>query len=92
MATGISSGDWRLIHNTVIPNADRPEYELFDRRADPLNLQNIAAEHADIVEQMKQELEEWRESALAARLSAVDSTADMTPQEIEKLKSLGYLQ
>jgi len=92
LATAISSGEWRLIHNTVIPNADRPEYELFDRRADPLNLQNIAAEHADVVERMKQELEQWRESAVAAKLSAEDSTADMTPQEIEKLKSLGYLQ
>jgi arylsulfatase A-like enzyme len=92
VATAISSGDWRLIHHTVIPNADRPEYELFNRRADPLNLENMAGEKPDVVERMKKELNGWRESAVAARLSAEDSTADMTPQEIERLKSLGYLQ
>lgn len=92
LATAISSSEWRLIHNTVIPNEDRPEYELFDRRTDPLDLKNVADEHADIVERMKKELEQWRESAVTAKLSAEDSTADMTPQEIEKLKSLGYLQ
>jgi arylsulfatase A-like enzyme len=92
VATAISSGDWRLIHNTVIPNADRPEYELFNRRADPLDRQNLAGENPDVVERMKKELDAWRKSAVEAKLSAEDSTVDMTPQEIERLKGLGYLQ
>ena len=91
-ATALISGEWRLIHNSFIPAKDRPEYELFNHRQDPLNLQNVAEEHSEIVERLKNELSKWREAAVSAMLEEENSTEGMTPQEIERLKSLGYVQ
>ncbi len=44
---------WKLVHNVERPEGDgRPEIELFDREADPLEQANVAAAHPEIVEQM----------------------------------------
>ncbi len=92
-ATALLSGEWRLIHNTFIPEGDgRPEYELFHYAEDPLNLKNLAAERPEIVTRLQAELAEWRESVKAGQLSRDNSTEGMSPAEIERLKSLGYLQ
>ena len=92
-ATGLLSGEWRLIHNTFIPEDDeRPEYELFNHEQDPLNLENLAADRPDIVEQLKAELADWRESVKSSQLSRENPTEDMSPEEVERLKSLGYVQ
>ena len=96
-ATAFVSGEWRLIHNTFIPQDDipeyqRPEYELFQNDEDPLNLRNVAADHPDVVEKLKQELASWREAADAAKLSKEAATEGLSPAEIQRLKSLGYVQ
>ncbi len=92
-ATALLDGDWRLIDNTFIPKGqERPEYELFNYRQDPLNLKNVADDHPDIVERLKVELADWRESVKKSQLSRDTSTEGMSPQEIERLKSLGYVQ
>jgi len=82
---------WKLIHNVSRPEG-WPEYELYDHRQDPLNLKDVAAEHQEIVERMARELESWHETALEARLETEESTVDLSQEEIEKLRSLGYLQ
>lgn len=92
-ATALISGDWRLIHNTFVPQGEeRPEYELFFDAEDPMNLRNLAEEKPDVVKRLKGELEEWRQAVELNKLSPEDSTEGMSPQEVERLKSLGYVQ
>ena len=86
----VVDGQWKLIWNTRIPD-ERPEYELYDHRLDPLNLHDVAADHPEIVERMAAYLERWHEAALAAKLETVEATEEMSPQELEKLRSLGYI-
>jgi arylsulfatase A-like enzyme len=82
---------WKLIHNLSRP-PDWPEYELFDHQEDPLNFQNLASENPEIVERLAQLLERWHQAALEARVESEENAEDMSPEEIEKLRSLGYIQ
>jgi arylsulfatase A-like enzyme len=88
----ISLDGWKLAHH-VARTADRPEFELFERRKDPLDTTDVAAQHPDIVARLTRELEAWRKMALSARLkpdSALAST--VSGEELERLRALGYVQ
>jgi arylsulfatase A-like enzyme len=80
---------WKLIRNTQRP-AGRAEFELYDHRADPLNLRDVAADHPDLVERMASQLDAWHREALAARVES--ETGDIAPAELERLRSLGYVR
>jgi len=82
---------WKLIRNLTRP-AGRPEFELYDHRQDPLNLHDVAAEHTEIVERLAEKLEAWHARALRARVEPDEGQADVSPEELEKLRALGYLQ
>ena len=83
---------WKLIHNVLKPD-DFPEYELFDHHNDPLNLKNLATENPEVVERLSQQLEQWHEQALAARLpSDEEFKGGLSAQELERLRSLGYIR
>jgi arylsulfatase A-like enzyme len=82
---------WKLIHNTSGPDG-WPEYELYDHTADPLNLEDVADENPERVEQLARLLDGWHESALAARVETEEAAEDLSDDEIRKLRSLGYLQ
>ncbi len=83
---------WKLIHNKERPE-DRPEYELFDQRDDPLNFVNLASEHPDKVEELKGHLEAWGRWVGARRLhSDAELTEGVSSEELERLRSLGYVQ
>jgi arylsulfatase A-like enzyme len=83
---------WKLIHNVRKPD-DFPEYELFDHHNDPLNLKDLAPENPEVVERLSQQLEQWHEQALAARLPSDDEfKGGLSAQELERLRSLGYIR
>jgi arylsulfatase A-like enzyme len=84
-------GDWKLIRNGIRPRG-RPEFELYDHGKDPLNLHDVAAEHPEIVKRMAAKLEAWHEKALAAKVKPDEGSAEISPEEREKLRALGYLQ
>jgi arylsulfatase A-like enzyme len=84
-------GGFKLIHNTKRPPG-RPEYELFDRRADPHDQKNVAAEHPEIVGRLSKELQAWHRKAQAARLKPDTAGAAMSNEELERLRALGYIQ
>ncbi len=68
------------------------EYELFDHVKDPLNLANVAADHPDKVKELAEQLARWREKAQSQRLkSDADMAAQASPEELERLRALGYL-
>jgi arylsulfatase A-like enzyme len=88
----INDGEWKLIHHTVRP-AGRPEFELFDAQRDPLDQHDLAKDHADVVSRLAKALERWHEIAAASRLKPdSETTSTMTPEQLRKLRSLGYLK
>jgi arylsulfatase A-like enzyme len=88
----IVSEGWKLIHNRK-GRGERPEFELYAQKKDPLDQANLAAENAEVVERLSKQLDAWHRQAMAARLEADDqATEGMSPEELERLRSLGYIQ
>src|SRR5207248_2104169 len=81
---------WKFIHNTH-RHEGTPEYELFDHKKDPLNRQNVADQHPDVVKRLTPKLEERVQMAIAAALPA-NSATKMSPEEMQRLRGLGYIQ
>lgn len=88
----LNDGEWKLIHHTVRP-ASRPEFQLFDARHDPLDQKDVAADHADVVQRLAKALDGWRQMALAAKLKPdTESTQTLSPEQLQRLRSLGYVK
>ena len=88
----INDGEWKLIRHTIRP-AGRPEFELFDAKRDPLDQNDVASEHADVVQRLAKALDGWHQMAMAAKLKPdTEATKNMTPEQLQKLKSLGYVK
>jgi len=91
-AYAIISGQWKLIHN-VLSQAGQPEFELFDRTKDAYDHHDVAANHPEIVQKLSREIDLWKQHAEAVKLkSDSESTQNMTTEEIERLRALGYIQ
>jgi arylsulfatase A-like enzyme len=86
----IVDGDWKLIHNTE-GREDLPEFELYDHRNDPLDLVDVAAQHPEALERLKTQLGEWHQMAVNARVEP-ESDAEMSADELQQLRALGYVQ
>ena len=82
---------WKLIRNTSRPEG-WPEFELYDHEADPLNLEDVADDNPDRVEELARMLAAWQETALATRMETEEAAETLSDDEIQKLRSLGYLQ
>jgi arylsulfatase A-like enzyme len=85
-------GAWKLIHNKVRP-PELPEFELFDAVRDPLDQLNVADKHPEIVQRLAKALAGWQTMAVAARLKPdSETTGNMTPEQLQRLRSLGYIR
>ena len=88
----VTDGAWKLIHNRVRPEG-APEFELFDARDDPLNLTNVADAQPDVVQRLAREIERWQRIAETERLpDDAESTEGLTQEQLERLRSLGYIR
>jgi arylsulfatase A-like enzyme len=88
----LSLDGWKLVHHPARPEG-RPEFELFDRRKDPLDGADVAAQHPDVVARLARELQAWRRMAEAARLTPDSAlAATVSAEELERLRALGYVQ
>jgi arylsulfatase A-like enzyme len=88
----LSLDGWKLV-NHVVRAPDRPEFELFDRRKDPLDSRDVAAQHPEIVTRLSRELQAWRRMAEGARLKPDSATSGtVSAEELERLRALGYVQ
>lgn len=81
---------WKLIWNVIVRD-DRPEFELFDHEADPLNLTNLAEEQPERVERLKRLIEGWKTEVEAARVSDEGLEEELSPEELRELRALGYI-
>ncbi len=80
---------WKLIWNVVVRD-DRPELELFDHVNDPLNLSNVADSHPEVVADLRLQLDQWRAMVEAQKVTPDGDGADISPEELEQLRALGY--
>jgi arylsulfatase A-like enzyme len=88
----ISDGDWKLIANPKRAGAT-PATELYDRHKDPLDHNDVAAAHPEIVNRMALALAAWKTRAEAARLAPDSETnRNIKPEDLERLRSLGYVR
>jgi arylsulfatase len=91
-AYAIVSAGWKLVHNTK-PAAGRPPFELYDHAHDPLDARDLAAANPDRVRDLDRELTAWRQFAERARLKPdAETTQTLSKEELERLRSLGYIQ
>ena len=98
----IIDGRWKLVWNEGAGESGRtdrkgepialPEYELYDHAADPLNLDDVSADHPEEVERLAPALERWRSWAREQKLDESQATAEMSAEELEQLRSLGYVE
>jgi len=88
----IVDGGWKLIHNTQ-RSAGMTEFELYDFLKDPLNKTDVAAQHPDIVARLSKALDGWHQMASAARLKPdSETTKSLSPAQLQRLRSLGYVR
>ena len=63
--------------------------ELYDLDADPGETRNLATEESEILLELRGRLREWIEEQEATAAPVPDR--ELTPAEIKRLESLGYL-
>ena len=88
-ARAIVTEKWRLVHH-VEGHEGLPEFELYDREDDPLSLVDVAKQHPDVVETLAAQLEAWQKEIADDELSA-EAGEGMSAEELERLRSLGYV-
>ena len=88
----VVDGGWKLVHNELEPPG-APEWQLFDHANDPLNQVNVSEQHPEVVERLQRLLTDWQSYAEAARLPPdAESVEGMSAEELERLRSLGYIK
>ena len=86
----IVSDGWRLVKNFEFREGHR-EIELYDHVEDPINLIDVADEHPEVVNELLPALERWYARATATKVEA-DSELEMSAEELERLRALGYVR
>ena len=80
----VIDGDFKLIQDMLTG-----DFELYDLREDPKEKNNVHESHPKLFKQMREKLEQCTERAVSKPL--VEEERDLTPKELEGLKSLGYV-
>ena len=81
---------WKLVKNLNVPEG-RSELELYSHVDDPLNLDDVASDHPDVVERLAAEIDRWQARAVAQQVEE-ESIDDLPPEELAKLRALGYIR
>jgi arylsulfatase A-like enzyme len=88
----VTEDGWKLIRNDKRATGT-PQFELYEALRDPLNLHDVAAAHPEIVTRLSRSLASWKSSAEAARIAVEKgSKEEMKPEDLERLRSLGYIR
>jgi arylsulfatase A-like enzyme len=88
----IVEGQWKLIHKSIRAEGEA-EFELYDQLKDPLNKHDLASQKPEVVARLKKALDGWREMARAARLKPdAETTKGLSAEELQRLRSLGYVR
>jgi arylsulfatase A-like enzyme len=91
LSYAIIDGGWKLVHNVKSPD-NRPEFELYHHAEDPLDLNNVLDQNAGVAENLKAKLNDWHKMVEEDKLPPGESTEGISEKELERLRSLGYVQ
>ncbi|MBN1763930.1 MAG: sulfatase [Sedimentisphaerales bacterium] len=80
---GIRMGPWKYIETP-----EQNKFELFNLLSDPGETNNVFAEHPRQVSQLKISLNNWKNT----HKPSTPAKQSIAPDDLEKLKSLGYVQ
>lgn len=95
----VRDGRWKYIHNPHELHPANPPYkaatggfryaayELYDLVADPREQRNVVAEHPEVAERLRRELEAW----LAVNEKLKGTAGEMDAATRENMKALGYI-
>ena len=87
----LADGEWKLVRYE--PVGGEPRSELYHRVEDPLDQVDRAADYPDVVAQLEEQLAAWKIRASEQRLSSDAELAEgMSAEELDRLRSLGYVQ
>jgi arylsulfatase A-like enzyme len=88
----ITDEQWKLVRN-VVRAEGTPEFELYDAVKDPLDKTNIAQAHPDVVDRLAKALDGWKAMAEKAKLASdAEGAKNLTPEQLQRLRSLGYVK
>ena len=88
----IVDGNWKLIHNVVRP-PEKSEFELYDFYKDEHDQEDLAAQNPEVVARLRKMLEGWKRMATQAKLkSDTEATKGLSAEQLERLRSLGYVR
>ena len=79
--------EWKLVWYPGEPDV----HELYDRNQDPLDQNDLADQNPEIAEQMAADLKQMLSWAEKQRLAEEDVTSEMSAEQLEQLRSLGYV-
>ena len=84
---------WKLISRDQAQQAGLPAVELFDRRADPAETKDLAAQRPELVKRQLAEIHQWIEAQKQIRqhLGGSGGRSTLDRQTLERLRSLGYI-
>ena len=83
---------WKLVRN-VDPPEGMPEFELYDHADDPLDHNDVTADHPDVVERLTAELVGRLRYVEARKLPTDEDVSEgLSPAELRRLRSLGYIR
>ena len=84
--------DWKLIYRSQAGRARLKEVELYDRRTDRADGDDIAARHPDVVGRLKAEMIQWIDAQAEVRKQlGPGGKSTLDRDTLERLRSLGYL-
>jgi arylsulfatase A-like enzyme len=87
----IVSKGWKLVHNLRRPDG-AAEFELYHRERDPLDQLELSESFPAQVERLRGEIDAWRTWVDATRLESDGEAGELSPEELERLRELGYVQ
>jgi arylsulfatase A-like enzyme len=91
LSYAIVSDGWKLVHNVKSPD-NRAEYELYHHAEDPLDQKNVLDGNSNVAQTLKAKLAEWHAMVEKGKLPEGESTEGIDEKELERLRSLGYVQ
>jgi arylsulfatase A-like enzyme len=88
----ILDGGWKLVRVMTL-KGETLHHELYDPAADPLDQNDVAGAHPEVVERLAAKLDAWIAWAEENRLPSDEEAMEgMSAEELERLRSLGYVQ
>jgi len=81
---------WKLVWNDGAPDGVA-EFELFDHRQDPLNQRDVAPSYPEIVARLGAKIKHFKTWAEQQKLDEEAVQSELSAEELEQLRSLGYV-